>query len=128
MKINEKKLLVTFSFILLIGTVLLGVTACEPCISVKVVNGTDQVLNIYLEEERTGNSVRKGSIKPGEHIDLQCLEEMSWYFTITAKNEQDETVYSREFDYDELQDDYQCKVVIKLPKESPVSDNTTPKE
>jgi len=116
MGITKKKLLVIISLALFICNMLLTATACEPCIDVKVENGTDQVLTIYLS--RGSNiSARQGSVKPGEYLELQCLEAMFGNFTITAKNELDGEIYTRKFDYIELKDDYKCKVVIKLSEE-----------
>ena len=110
---NRKRLLVILVVMLLIGAMLPVLTACDPGFDVKVVNGTDQVLTIY-RALGSNPPVRQGSIKPGESLKILGLWIISNSYTIIAKNEQGETVYSREFDYDELRD-AKFEVVITSP-------------
>lgn len=115
MKTNRKRLLVISVLLLLIGAMLLTVLACEPGFNVVVVNGTDQVLTIYLAEGKKESPVRQGKLMPGEHLKTPGLWVITNYYRILAKNDKDETVYSREFDYDELRD-AKFEVVIKTPQ------------
>ena len=117
MKINIKKLLVILSLALIIGTITPAAIGCEPSFSLKVVNGTDQVLTIYYYVSRSERPVRLGDVEPGEDIKFPHLWVAENPYQVIAKNDRGETVYSREFDYFELQDDYKFKVVIKLSKE-----------
>ena len=90
---------------------LLPVLGCEPGFDLKVENGTGQALTIF-RSVGSNPPVRQGDIQPGEYIYMRGLWLASGYYTIIAKNKQGEIVYSKEFGYFELRDDYDFKVVI----------------
>jgi hypothetical protein len=115
-QMNRKKLLVILVLMILIGAMLPVLTACEPVFKLKVVNGTDQILTIYCDTNRSGHLDRMGDVKPSGQIYLPGLWLAERPYQIIAKNDKGETVYSREFDYDELHD-AKFEVVIKTPQD-----------
>ena len=112
MKKSRSRLLLRYILILTTGVLLLPVLGCEPEFDLKVENGTDQVLTIYLDVSDIGKPVRQGDVEPGEHIYLHGLWLAEEPYEIIAKNKHEYVVYTREFGYFELRDDYNFEVVI----------------
>ena len=98
--------------LLIFSVLLLCMASCEPGFDLKVENGTDQVLTIYVDVSSMGKPARQGNIEPGQHIYTRGLWLAEEPYEITAKNKHGDIVYSRQFGYFELRDDHDFKVVI----------------
>ena len=132
MRTGWNKFLLVQLLFLIFGVFLLSVLSCEPGFELKVENNTDKVLTIYVDVSAMGKPARQGNIEPGEHIYTRGLWLVEEPYEIIAKNKHGDIVYSREFGYFELRDDYDFKVVISeldidLEKEKYLnsSDNVT---
>ena len=117
MEPNRKKYLVLVSLALLISVTLPVLNACEPGYEIKVENSTEQVLTIYYDVGRTGYFVTLGDVESGEYIYTPDFWINDGYCQIDAKNMEGELIFSREFTWWEMRDDYKFVVVITPPRE-----------
>ena len=117
MEPNRKKYLVLVSLALLISVTLPVLNACEPGYEIKVENSTEQVLTIYYDVGRTGYFVTLGDVESGEHIYTPDFWINDGYCQIDAKNMEGELIFSREFTWWEMRDDYKFIVVITPSEE-----------
>jgi hypothetical protein len=115
MKHKSKVLLVLFSLVLLVGSMLPVLTACKTIYTIRIENGTEQILTIYYDVGGTGYFVTLGDVKPDEHIYTPDFNIDFGYCQIDAKNVESEIVFSREYDWWEL-DDMDWTVVITPPE------------
>jgi len=98
--INKKIVLSLFILILLLASIL---ASCEPYFTIKIENQTDQELSVYID----GNLA--GAVSPSDTIEAKTM--LLGYVTFTAKNNKGETIFSKKYNPDEL-NEYR-KVVIK---------------
>ena len=84
---------------------LLIATACDPALPLEVENKTNQILTIYV------NDFREFDIAPGEIVKDHTVPMIYSSYVIEAKNSQEKVIYSRQFEFYELQEaDY--KIII----------------
>jgi len=116
MMINKKKYLILLGLTLLIMLMLPVLTACEPGYKIKIENSTEQVLTIYYDVGRTGYFVTLGDVEPRAHVYTPDFWINDGYCQIDAKNEHGEVIFSREFTWWELRDNYKFVVAITPPE------------
>ncbi len=96
MKYERNKALLLLSFIA-VAALLLTAIACEPAAPIKIKNDTDQILTIFIYDQRIGD------VKPGEEIINKVVTIVHSDYLIEAKDVQGNIVYSKEFSYKELE-------------------------
>lgn len=106
MKVWRSITMMRFIFILTSLILLLVVISCEPALTIKVDNHTDQRLIIYLD----GHSIF--NVEPtdtGQHR----IQASSGYYIIEAKNFEGKIFYSKRYTWDELRD-ANYKILISI--------------
>ena len=100
---NINILLLPMVFLIAI-LLLLGQACGEPAVPLQIENRADIVLTIYVQ------GVKVGEVEPNNSIKVKNLG-ATGYYLIEAKNSKGEVIYTREFDFNEL-NDADWKVVI----------------
>jgi hypothetical protein len=107
--IKRKTTLRALFLILMLSLIAVITVACEGPAPIKIVNQTDQLLTIYITDQRVGE------VSPGTEIKNQNrLISISGIkiYPIIAKNSKGDVVYSSSFTRDQLSRDMDWIIVI----------------
>ena len=99
--INILTLTLVFLFAVLLP---LGEACGEPAVPLQIENRTDMVLAVYVQ------GIKAGEVEPNSSIEVKNLG-ATGYYLIEAKTSKAEVIYTRKFDFNEL-NDADWKVVI----------------
>ncbi len=106
----NKRWPVVISFVVLILLFMVGDLACEGPIPVRVINQTDQLLDVSI------NGRRIGEVNPGEEIKNKIVSASYKEYIIEAKNAEGDSVYSGNFTFDQLSRNMKWIVLITPPR------------
>jgi len=106
MKYKRNAIFLLPGLLVLLCALLPVAVACEPALPLEVENKTNQVLTIYV------NDFREFDVTPGEIVKKRTVPMIYGKYIVKAKNSQGKVIYSRQFEFKELQE-ADWKVVIQ---------------